>query len=69
MDCDTRIYCGHGAMVHQRRASCCCAGQPVHGPCFPTREERAAHLEAYLEQLRQTVQHVEDCLARTKEEE
>jgi hypothetical protein len=69
MCCGPRGHPGGWHTSHPHAGFCGCSGHPAFGPCFPSKKERIAHLERYLENLQQTAKHVEECLANMKEEE
>jgi hypothetical protein len=57
---------GHHAgrhRMHHRGGSCGCGGHFYSGPCFSTREEKAAWLERNLAGLQEQVKMVEERIA------
>jgi hypothetical protein len=69
MSCTSGNPHGYVCACHPQTAHCGCGGRPYPGHCFPTREQRIAHLERYLENLQEAAKHVEACLATTRGEE
>ncbi len=57
-------HCCHGEGAHHEGG--CCQHGGHHGRHYFTREEKAAHLEKYLEQLKAEAAGVEEELARLK---
>ena len=49
--------------------SCDCGGHTDFGPCFWTKKEKIAHLEAYLEDLQTEVKSLNERITALKEEE
>jgi hypothetical protein len=73
MCCGTGSYHGghHGGhhWGHHPVCSCGCGGPADFGACFPTKEEKVARLERYLEGLQEATRTVEARIAALKEEE
>jgi hypothetical protein len=64
---------GHHGGGHPHAGSCCCGtahhGAAHHmGRCFPTKEEKLARMERYLESLQNETKAVEERIAELKEE-
>jgi hypothetical protein len=79
MCCGTASHRGRGHWGHQGgghpHAGACCYGTAHHGTtrhmgrCFPTKEEKLAWMERYLESLQDETKVVEEHIAKLKEEE
>jgi hypothetical protein len=64
-----RGHWGHQGGGHPHASSCCCGTAHPMGRCFPTKEEKLAWMERYLESLQNETTAVEERIAKLKEEE
>jgi hypothetical protein len=74
MCCGTASHhgCGHWSHHgggHPHASLCCCGTTHPMGRCFPTKEEKLAWMERYLESLQDETKAVEEHIAKLKEEE
>jgi hypothetical protein len=68
MCCGAESHHGGGPWGHHHSGFCACSGPSRFRPCFPTREEKAAWLERYLESLQEEAKAVEGHIAEMKGE-
>jgi hypothetical protein len=69
MCCGTGSHLGSHSWGHHPVCSCGCGGPAHFGSCFPTKEEKIARMERYLEDLQEATRTMEGRIVALKEEE